>query len=50
LLETLIGYVVAAIFAFGMRHIYVLLREGPTGADTRSTDGDQVPPVPRVLQ
>jgi hypothetical protein len=38
LLETLIGYVVvyAVIFAFGMRYIYVLLREGPTGADTGS--------------
>jgi hypothetical protein len=41
-LATLIGYVVVytVIFAFGMGYmgyIYVLLREGPTGAGARAT-------------
>jgi cytochrome d ubiquinol oxidase subunit I len=38
-LATLIGYVVVytMIFAFGMHYIYVLLREGPTGDDSRLT-------------
>ena len=47
MLETLIGYVVVytVIFAFGMRYIYVLLREGPTGADTRLTGATAMRPM-----
>jgi hypothetical protein len=46
LLETLIGYVVyPVIFAFGMRCIHVLLREGPTDATTRLTGAPAMRPM-----
>jgi cytochrome bd ubiquinol oxidase subunit I len=46
-LATLIGYVVVytMIFAFGMQYIYVLLRDGPTGADIRLTGATGMRPM-----
>jgi cytochrome bd ubiquinol oxidase subunit I len=44
---TLIGYVAVytMIFAFGMQYIYVLLRDGPVGADTRLTGATGMRPM-----
>jgi cytochrome d ubiquinol oxidase subunit I len=46
-LATLLGYVLVytVIFAFGMYYIYALLREGPTGADTRLTGATAMRPM-----
>jgi hypothetical protein len=46
-LATLLGYILVymVIFAFGMYYIYALLREGPTGTDTRLTGATGMRPM-----
>jgi cytochrome d ubiquinol oxidase subunit I len=46
-LATLIGYVVVytVIFAFGMRYIYVLVREGPISTETKLTGATAMRPM-----